>query len=269
MTALNNAKRNAYLAEFLATGGMLAFGLFAVAVFWSAYSPLATLAVSEATRRLMTGFFFAGGATALIYSPLGQVSGGHINPSVTLAFYSLSKISGRDTLAYIFAQFSGAVCGIAMLHFVLVYGLGWMDAVTVGATMPGEGFSLWFVFAAEFALTMVLMLAILVVSNRVRIHRFTPLIAGSIVMTAVWLEAHVSGTSLNEARSLAPALFGGVWEHHWIYVVAPVLGAQLAALLYKLVPRYNQVLCCKLYHPQDKPCHFEHCNFPGTPHASP
>lgn len=255
-------KLQAYIAEFLGTAGMVAFGLLAVGFFWSAASPAAALPVSDGLRRLVTGFFFAGGATALIYSPLGRISGGHINPSVTLAFLTLGKVSARDALAYAAAQLAGGVVGILVPWLILVRAAGWPDAIAVGATRPGPGFSLSLVVAAEILVTGALMLAILIVSNRPRINRLTPAVAGLIVMTGVWASAHVSGTSLNEARSLAPALFTGIWTDHWIYVIAPAVGAQLAALLYRTVPWGRHVLCCKLIHDPHRPCHFEACEFP-------
>ena len=252
-------RHRAYIAEFLGTGLMVGFGLFAVAMFWSAASPLAALPVGPALRRLMTGFFFAGGATLIIYSPLGQLSGGHINPSVTLAFLSLGKISRTDAGAYIVAQLAGATAGVALLFGVMSGAVGWGDAVAVGATRPGDGFSIPLVFGAEVLITFLLMLGILVISNRRGIAHLTPAIAGTIVMSEVWLEAHVSGTSLNAARSLAPAIFSGIWEHHWIYWIAPILGAQLAALIYRIMPRVGPVLCCKLHHTDRYRCHHAAC----------
>ncbi|MDA3949895.1 MAG: aquaporin [Spirochaeta sp.] len=255
-------KRRAWLAELAGTAGMVGFGLLAVGFFWSAASPAAAMPVGDATRRLITGFFFAGGATLLIYSPLGRISGGHINPSVTLAFLTLRKIRIRDAVRYIGAQLTGGILGVMAPWLVLVQWLGWSDAIAVGATQPGTGFPLWIVVIAEIIATAILMLTILLVSNRPRVNHLTPLIAGIIVMTAVWAEAHVSGTSLNEARSLAPAIMSGIWHHHWVYVVAPIIGAQLGALIYRVIPWGHQVLCCKLIHDQHRECHFEACAYP-------
>lgn len=252
-------QHRAYIAEFLGTALMLGFGLLAVAVFWSAGSPAADLPFGPGLRRLVTGFFFAGGATLIIYSPLGQLSGGHVNPSVTLAFLSLRKISRKDAVGYMLAQLAGGIAGVALLFALVTHGFGWGNAIDVGVTRPGSGYSLPLVFGAEVLITFALMLGILLVSNQRGIARFTPAVAGTIVMTEVWLEAHVSGTSLNPARSLAPAAFSGIWEHHWIYWTAPILGAQLAALLYRFMPRVGPVLCCKLYHTDRYRCHHAGC----------
>ncbi|MEX2444076.1 MAG: aquaporin [Alkalispirochaeta sp.] len=258
-------KVQAYLAEFLGTAGMVGFGLLAVGFFWSASSPAAALPITDGLRRLVTGFFFAGGATALIYSPLGRISGGHINPSVTLAFFTLGKISFRDTIAYGAAQLTGGLVGILLPWIVLVQLAGWSDALAVGTTQPGAEFPLYVVVIAEILVTGTLMLAILIVSNQPRFNRLTPAVAGVIVMTGVWASAHVSGTSLNEARSLAPALFTGIWTDHWIYIIVPIVGAQLATLLYRSVPWSRRVLCCKLIHDSRYQCHFEACRYPEAP----
>ena len=254
-----STQRKAYIAEFMGTALMVGFGLFAVAVFWSSGSPLAELPLEPGPRRLVTGFFFAGGATIVIYSPLGQLSGGHVNPSVTLGFLSLGKISRTDAAAYVASQLAGAVAGVGLLSALVLGVFGWGDAIAVGATQPGPGFPVPLVFTAEVLITFILMLAILLISNRRRIAQLTPAIAGTIVMTEVWLEAHVSGTSLNAARSLAPAVFSGIWEHHWIYWTAPIIGAQCAALAYRLAPRTPPVLCCKLYHTDRYRCHHAAC----------
>lgn len=238
---------------------MVGFGLLAVALFWSGSSPLSALSISPGLRRLMTGFFFAGGATIIIYSPLGQLSGGHINPSVTIGFLYLRKISLQDATAYIILQLAGGIAAVGLLHLSLFHGAGWSDAVAVGATRPGAGYSPAVVFLAEVLITFLLMITILLVSNRRSIARLTPAAAGLVVMTEVWLEAPISGTSLNEARSLAPAIFSGVWEHHWIYIAAPILGALIASVVYSRLPRLGEPNCSKLYHTDRYECHLKNC----------
>src|SRR5678815_4623405 len=90
---------SAYLSEFAGTAIMLFIGVSAVAFMWSPGSPVPVVE-NGALRRLLTGLMFAGGATAVVYSPLGQISGGHINPAVTLAFWRLGKVSTRDAVIY-------------------------------------------------------------------------------------------------------------------------------------------------------------------------
>lgn len=100
-----------YAAEFTATFLLLLVGLSAVSVNFGDGSPIPSWIPNEAVRRLLTGILFAGGATAIVYSPLGQRSGGHLNPAVTLAFLRLGKMTRRSAVFYIVAQILGALAG--------------------------------------------------------------------------------------------------------------------------------------------------------------
>ena len=92
-----------YACEFAGTAIMLFVGASAVALMWGAGSPVPVVE-PPLLRRFLTGLLFAGGATAVVYSPLGQRSGAHINPAVTLAFSMLGKVAARDVVPYIVAQ---------------------------------------------------------------------------------------------------------------------------------------------------------------------
>jgi aquaporin Z len=101
---------SAYVCEFAGTAIMLFIGVSAVAFMWAPGSPVPAVH-SPMLRRLLTGVLFGAGATAVVYSPLGQISGGHINPAVTVAFWRMGKVPTRDALMYIAAQFLGAFVG--------------------------------------------------------------------------------------------------------------------------------------------------------------
>ena len=102
----------AYLSEFAGTAIMMAIGVGAIALFWAPGSPLPRIEI-ERLRLLATGLVFAGGATLVVYSPLGQISGAHLNPAVTCAFWRLRRIGGRDAAVYAIAQTLGAIAGVA------------------------------------------------------------------------------------------------------------------------------------------------------------
>src|SRR5438309_1607987 len=126
-----------YFCEFAGTAIMLFVGVTAVALMWAPASPMPVVP-NPMLRRLITGIMFAAGATAVVYSPLGQRSGGHINPAVTLAFWRAGKVPTRDAVAYVIAQFAGALAG------AFAAGLAWREltpAVQYAATTPGEGYS--------------------------------------------------------------------------------------------------------------------------------
>jgi aquaporin Z len=115
-------------------------------------------------------------------------------------------------------------------------------------------------FAAEVAISFLLMSVILRVSNNTRIARFTPLFAGTLVATYITLESPISGMSMNPARTFSSALPGQLWQFLWIYFTAPVIGMLLAAELYVRARGAGAVLCAKLHHDNPQRCIFR-CNY--------
>jgi aquaporin Z len=249
-------KLSIYACELAGTALMLFFGVAAVAFLWGAGSPVPEIP-NPTLRRLVTGLLFAGGATAVVYSPLGQRSGAHINPAITLAFWSLGKIGTRDAVGYVIAQFAGAILGVAAVS------AAWPDlvrSVQFAATTPGEGWRWTGAFIAETIITFLLAFTIFVCINKPRIAARTGLIAGALVALLVMIEAPVSGTSLNPARSFAPALFVPLVRDQWLYFVAPALGALIAARVFR--DRWGaSTVCAKLYHTAKYPCPFAACGY--------
>lgn len=127
--------RREIIAEFLGTALLLACGLSAAIFNFSSGSPLLTLVPNDYIRRFLSVLLFSASATVIIYSPLGRISGGHINPAVTLAFFRLGKLTTKAAVAYIVAQFAGAVAGTAAVRFV--WGAR-ASNVRLGATLPGH-----------------------------------------------------------------------------------------------------------------------------------
>jgi aquaporin Z len=235
-----------YGAEFLGTAFLIFAGLSAVVFDFGTGLPLMKLLPDASVRRLITGLIFAGSGSLVALSPLGRLSGAHINPSVTLAFWAHGKMRHHDIVGYIGGQFLGAIFGAWLL--VLVWG-HYAASVRDGMTLPGVGYPLWVVFLAEMLLTALLVLAIFLCVSSQRFMRWTPLVTWILVATMVWLEAPVSGTSLNPARSFGPALFAEIWTQQWLYMSAPPLGALLAVGLYRLLAagKYD-VVTGKLFH---------------------
>ncbi|MEU1465871.1 aquaporin [Streptomyces sp. NPDC005727] len=242
-------------AEFTGTALLLLLGLSAVVADFAAHSPVVAAVPSVDLRRLLTGVLFAGSATLIVYSPLGRISGGHINPAVTLAFYRLGKMTGRSAAGYAAAQVAGAILGTVLV--LLLWG-SWATDVQLGATVPGTG-GVWACLAAEAAATFLLVALILNLVDRPRLMPYTAAAAGLLVATLVFVEAPVSGTSLNPARSLGPALVGGTWTGWWVYLIAPPAGALAAAVLYRR--RRRTVACGKLIHDDAYACPFLDCRY--------
>lgn len=242
--------------EYLMEAGLLGAFMVSACLFGVLYefpdSPVRQAIGSSFVRRMLMGSSMGLTAIAIIYSPWGKQSGAHINPSVTFTFHRLGKITTFDAIFYIGAQFIGAAAGVLLTGLFFMKQLA-DPAVRYVATVPGK-YGLAVAFVAEVAITFVLMITILHVSNDKRLRRYTGLFAGLLVATYISLEAPFSGMSMNPARSFGSALSAGVWTGFWIYLTAPLLGMLSAAEVY--VRRKGTVKCCKLHHENNKRCIF-------------
>jgi MIP family channel proteins len=159
----------------------------------------------------------------------GHLSGAHINPAVTIAFTLTRHLPLRDACAYVAAQLAGATLGALALLAV------WPDApADLGATVPSVGDGSAFVY--ELLMTALLMFVIVAVATDTRAVGAAAAIAigGAVGLDALF-GGPITGASMNPARSLGPALASGQWTAIWIYLSAPVAGAALGALAYRLV----------------------------------
>jgi aquaporin Z len=171
-------------------------------------------------------FVFGAVVAALIYG-IGHLSGAHFNPAVTLAFWASGFFPKRRVLPYILAQSVGAIAASTLLLIALG------PVAKLGATLPLNGNWLQSL-VLESVLTFILMFVILGSG----LDRRAPIgFAGLAIGLTVGLEAAfmgpITGASMNPVRSLGPAFVGGIWQHHWVYWVAPILGAQLAVIVYR------------------------------------
>lgn len=179
-----------------------------------------------AVTHLGISFVFGAIVAALIYT-LGHISGAHFNPAVTLAFCTSGFFPSRRVLPYILAQCLGSIAASGTLMLALG------NVANLGATLPRQDNWLQ-AFVLEIILTFILMLVILGSG----LDRRSPVgFAGLSIGLTVGLEAAfmgpITGASMNPVRSLAPAVVGGIWQHQWLYWVAPIVGAQIAVLVYR------------------------------------
>ncbi len=159
---------------------------------------------------------------AMIYA-VGDISGAHLNPAVTSAFWLSGRFPGRQVLPYLLAQAAGAFAASLALHFLFP------TDTTLGLTMPAGPERQSFVL--ELILTFLLMFVILNVSIGAKEKGITAGIAvGAVIGLEALFAGKISGASMNPARSLAPAMVSGHMEHLWIYLTAPFAGAWLAVL---------------------------------------
>ncbi len=215
-------------------------------------SPLHQAISNPALRRVFMGLAMGLTAVAIIYSPWGKQSGAHLNPSVTLTFLRLGKVHPRDAVFYMAAQFLGGVAGVALAAALLPRYVA-DPAVHYVATLPGP-LGAAPAFAAETAISFLMMSMILRVSNTPALARCTGLFAGLLVWTCISLEAPVSGMSMNPARTFGSAFSARDWTALWVYFTAPPLGMLLAAEAY--VRTRRSVQCAKLHHQNSRRCIF-------------
>jgi aquaporin Z len=258
-----------YLMEAWGLGAFLVSAGLVVALLEYPGSPVHAMLPDADLRRALIGLAMGVTAVAIIYSPWGQRSGAQINPAVTLSFLRLGKITPLDALFYILAQFIGGTLGILLVLFILgeIFSLPPVNHVV---TVPGPGGPV-VAFAAEFAMALGLMLAVLFFMNSKRLNRLTGLAAGVLVATYIAVAAPLSGMSINPARTFASATPSGIWSDAWVYFSAPILGMLAAVELYRrLLHRETTRMCAKLDHPDHVRC--IHCGHEPPaepdPHAS-
>lgn len=239
---------------------MISAAAFAI-LFRSPSSPVHTWIPSPLLRRALLGVAMGLTSTALVYSPWGRQSGAHINPAVTLTYWRLGKVKTPDALFYAFAQFVGGTLGVVFISVVLG-DLFRMPPVSYVATQPGRK-GLWWALAAELFISFLLMSAVLFVTNRPALAKYTGFFAGALVALFITFEAPLSGMSMNPARTFSSALPGGFWQSLWIYFAGPVIGMLLAVEARRRLFHLSTPACAKLYHDNDK-----RCIFCGRPAAS-
>lgn len=163
--------------------------------------------------------------TAMIYA-LGDVSGAHMNPAVTIAFAFSGRFPWKNVTGYLIAQSIGAILASASLRVLF------MDSKFLGASEPSG--SLFQSLLLEAILTFILMFVILCVSTGAKEKGIMAGVAiGAVIGFEAMMGGPISGASMNPARSLSPALLTGRLDTLWLYIVGPILGALAAVLVFQ------------------------------------
>ena len=173
---------------------------------------------------------------AMAYS-IGNVSGCHINPAVSLGMYIAGKMEFMECLKYMVSQFLGAIAGSALLG-LCIGSFEVLGANGFGGMLPnGMMVTMWMALAVEVILTFIFVTTILGVTDKRENGHITGLIIGLSLVLVHLFGIGITGTSVNPARSLAPAIFQGgeAIKQVWVFIVAPLIGSVLAGLFYKLV----------------------------------
>jgi aquaporin Z len=248
--------------EYLMEAAELGLFMFSACVFtvllFHPSSPIARTIHDGALRRLLMGTAMGSTAIAIIFSPLGQRSGAHFNPSVTWTFFRLGKIAAWDAAFYTLFQFAGGIAGVLLASLALGRLIA-HQSVNYAVTLPGPNGPI-VALLAEIIISFILMSVVLTVSNTKRLARWTGIFAGCLVATYITIESPISGMSMNPARTLSSAVGAQAWMSLWIYFVAPPVGMLLAAEVYQRLNTKRAVVCAKLHHHNNQRCIFR-CNF--------
>lgn len=220
-----------YFAEMIGTMVLVLMGCGA-AVFAGAgqpFDPVGTLGVA---------FAFGLSVVAMAYA-IGSISGCHINPAITLGVFMSGRMKGKDAVMYIVFQIIGAVLGSSVLWF-LAKDSGSATTLT-GANNFADG-QMGVAFVAETVFTFIFVLVVLGVTAKNGLNRFAGLAIGLALVLIHIVCIPITGTSVNPARSIGPALFEGgtALANLWLFIVAPFLGAAIAAVVWKGITVENE-----------------------------
>lgn len=208
-----------------------------IGTFALVFAGTGAIVVNEVSRGAIThvGVALTFGLIVLvmIYT-LGDISGAHINPAVTIGFWLSRRLPGRDVLPYITSQCAGALAASGVMRLLFPANR------LLGATQPSG--AIFQSFVLEFLLTALLMFVILGVSTGAREKGITAgIVVGSVIALEAMFAGPICGASMNPARSLGPAIVSGQLCGLWVYLVAPVLGAALGVIGCRCV---READCC-------------------------
>ena len=216
-----------YLAEFIGTGVLVFF----------ACGVAGQICATGVSGLVGTALAFGLVIVAMAYS-IGNVSGCHINPAVSIAMLISKKISAKDFICYVVAQFLGAIAG-AFALILLVKDPGKLGCNAIYGESIIKSFSL------EVILTFVFVIAILGVTSRESNGHIAGLVIGGALVLVHLLGINFTGTSVNPARSFGPALInalngGDGLNGIWVFLLAPLVGGALAAVVYRFLDSDNK-----------------------------
>lgn len=231
-----------FFCELVGTALLVLVGLSLVIVMFGEGSPIAPILPSIKLRQILTGFLFGSVGGLITISRLGKESGAHMNPAVTFGFWMMGKMEPPIAAGYIVAQLIGAVLGCLPL---LVWGaMG--HSISFGATTPGQGYTVWIALLGEILTTFCLASTLYIFIAYRKLRRFTPAVIPFLYAIMVPLEAPLSGTSTNPARTFGPAVISGQWDAWWVYWVGPLGGALASIIIFSFLT--ERIEEARLYH---------------------
>ena len=227
-----------YISEFIGTAVLVLFGCGSAVAANELLDVAGIVEAPLAFSTLLIAFAFGLSIVAMAYS-IGNISGCHINPAVSLAMLISKKMTGKDFVGYVIAQTLGAICGAALLWVFVGSNAslgqnGFGDLSALGTTAG-------IAFLVEAILTFVFIMVILGVTSKTENTAVTGLVIGLTLTLIHILGIPFTGTSVNPARSFGPALLvgGTALSQVWLFILAPLVGSTVAALVWKYLNSEN------------------------------
>lgn len=213
----------AAVAEFVATFALIFIGAGSVIMAVSGSLDLVGVALAH------------GLVLAIMVSVTGHLSGGHVNPAVTIGLWVAGKVASARALVYIVAQLAGAVSGALLLKLVVPSGA--FEAAAGGTPLLASGMATGKGVVIEAILTFFLVFAVFgtAVDDRGPFAKTAGFTIGLVIAFDIMAAGPLTGASMNPARTLGPGLVSGNWTDWWVYWVGPIAGGIIAAAVYSLV----------------------------------
>tara|TARA_B100000497_G_scaffold10299_1_gene11469 strand:+ start:1826 stop:2470 length:645 start_codon:yes stop_codon:yes gene_type:complete len=209
---------NKYIAEAIGTFALVFCGTGAIIIDGVSGGALGTVGIAITFGLIVMAMIAA----------VGEVSGAHFNPAVTIGFWLTKRFETKQVIPYVLAQTIGAFIASGILRFLFP------DSLTLGETLPAGPWMQTFVL--EIILTFFLMFVILNVAIGSKEQGIIASIAiGATVLLEALFAGPITGASMNPIRSIAPAIVNMNLEHLWMYIVAPIIGSILAVFSWKLI----------------------------------
>ncbi len=229
---MNSTKK--YFAEGLGTFALVLFGCGAATIAGISDTGPAGIGL------LGIALAFGLAVVAMAYT-IGPISGCHINPAISIAMLAAGKLSGKDTLGYIIAQCIGAIAAAGVLYILVTGTAGFsMPEWGLGSNGWGEGYlgayDMKSALIAEFVFTFLFLMVIFGTTAKNASPAMAGLAIGITLVLIHLVVIPITGTSVNPARSLGPALFAGgmALNQLWLFIVAPIAGGLFAAVVRKI-----------------------------------
>ena len=256
-----------YACEFVGTAWLM-FAIVAVVSFmFSSTSPMPRLLPLVPVRLFCAGALIGTSGSLFTVSPLGRLSGAHLNPAMSVGFLVLGKMHVKDCIGYVVSQLAGALLGSIIAKQVL--GMPAHEIDQAALHQPST-VSLMLCLAGECAATFVYCYVIYTLVSHKSVMRWTPLLNVPLAASIVCLDGNVSGAGFNPARWFGPAVLTHTWVIWWVYSVAPIGAAALAALVRKGSPLAKHFIpaTAKLFHDDRYRSIFRHDKVASAPPAS-